>query len=59
MEAGKIAAAAAVKEGGVAALVTTMSLGNELGFEFIKPFHDTDSSSLCSQAAWSSSWQPA
>ena len=43
MEAGKIAAAAAVKEGGVAALVTTMSLGNELGFEFIKPFHDTDS----------------
>ena len=32
-----------VKEGGVAALVTTMSLGNELGFEFIKPFHDTDS----------------
>ena len=42
MEAGKIAAAAAVKEGGVAALVTTMSLGNELGFEFIKPFHDTD-----------------
>ena len=43
MEAGKIAAAATVKEGGVAALVTTMSLGNELGFEFIKPFHDTDS----------------
>ena len=43
MEAGKIAAAAAVKEGGVAALVTTMCLGNELGFEFIKPFHDTDS----------------
>ena len=43
IEAGKIAAAAAVKEGGVAALVTTMSLGNELGFEFIKPFHDTDS----------------
>ena len=43
MEAGKIAAAAAVKEGGVAALITTMSLGNELGFEFIKPFHDTDS----------------
>lgn len=43
MEAGKIAAAAAVKEGGIAALVTTMAMGNELGFEFIKPFHDTDS----------------
>ncbi len=42
-EAGKIAAAAAVKEGGVAALVTTMAMGNGLGFEFIKPFHDTDS----------------
>ena len=43
MEAGKIAAAAAVKEGGIAALVTTMAMGNELGLEFIKPFHDTDS----------------
>ncbi len=42
-EAGKIAAAAAVKEGGVAALVTTMAMGNGLGFEFIKPYHDTDS----------------
>ena len=43
MENGQIAAAAAVKDGGIAALVTTMALGNELGFEFIKPFHDTDS----------------
>ncbi|MDO4921094.1 MAG: phosphoribosylformylglycinamidine synthase [Phascolarctobacterium sp.] len=43
MENGRIAAAAAVKEGGIAALVTTMAMGNELGFEFIKPFHDTDS----------------
>lgn len=43
MEAGKIKAAAAVKEGGIAALVTTMAMGNELGFEFIKPFHDPES----------------
>ena len=43
MEAGKINAAAAVKDGGIAAIVTTMCLGNELGFEFIKPFRDTDS----------------
>ena len=40
--AGKIIAAAAVKEGGIAALVTTMCLGNSLGFEFIKPYNDTD-----------------
>ena len=39
----KIVAAATVKEGGIAATVTTMCLGNELGFEFIKPFTDTDS----------------
>ncbi len=43
MEAGKIKATAAVKEGGIAALVTTMAMGNELGFEFIKPFHDPES----------------
>lgn len=43
METGKIKAAAAVKEGGIAALVTTMAMGNELGFEFIKPFHDPES----------------
>ena len=43
MEAGQIKAAAAVKEGGIAALVTTMAMGNELGFEFIKPFHDPES----------------
>ncbi len=43
MEAGKVAAAAAVKDGGIAALVTTMSMGNSLGFEFIKPFRDPDS----------------
>ena len=40
--AGKISAAAAVKEGGIAALITTMCLGNNLGFEFIKPYNDTD-----------------
>ena len=40
--AGKITAAAAVKEGGIAALITTMCLGNDLGFEFIKPYNDTD-----------------
>lgn len=40
---GKIVAAAAVKEGGIAALVSTLCLGNKLGFEFIKPFADTDS----------------
>ena len=40
--AGKITAAATVKEGGIAALVTTMCLGNSLGFEFIKPYNDTD-----------------
>lgn len=43
MEAGKITAAAAVKEGGLAALVTTLCLGNGLGFAFTKPFLDTDS----------------
>ena len=43
MAAGKINAAAAVKEGGIASLVTTMTLGNGLGFQFIKPFMDTDS----------------
>ncbi len=43
VETGKIKAAAAVKEGGIAALVSTMCMGNELGFEFIKPFHDTES----------------
>ncbi len=41
--AGQIKATAAVKDGGIAALVTTMAMGNELGFAFIKPFHDTDS----------------
>lgn len=41
--AGKVAAAAAVKDGGIAALVSTMAMGNSLGFEFIKPFVDTDS----------------
>jgi phosphoribosylformylglycinamidine synthase len=40
--AGKLRATATVKDGGIAALVSTMCLGNELGFEFIKPFHDTD-----------------
>ena len=43
METGKVAAAAAVKDGGIAALVSTMSMGNGLGFEFIKPFRDPDS----------------
>lgn len=41
--AGKIKAAAAVKEGGISALISTMCMGNKLGFEFIKPYHDTDS----------------
>lgn len=40
--AGKVVAAAAVKEGGIAAAVSTMCLGNQLGFEFIKPFQDTE-----------------
>lgn len=43
IDAGKVKAAAAVKDGGIAALITTMCLGNKLGFEFIKPFNDTDS----------------
>ncbi len=41
--AGKITAAAAVKDGGIAALISVMCMGNGLGFEFIKPFNDTDS----------------
>lgn len=48
--AGKVLAAAAVKEGGIAAAVTTMCLGNQLGFEFIKPFQDTER--LFTAAAW-------
>lgn len=42
MQTGKIMTAAAVKEGGIAAAVTMMCLGNQLGFEFIKPFQDTE-----------------
>ncbi|MEG2764566.1 MAG: phosphoribosylformylglycinamidine synthase [Acidaminococcaceae bacterium] len=40
---GKIVAATVVKEGGIAATISTMCLGNQLGFEFIKPFGDTES----------------
>ncbi|MGL5206897.1 MAG: phosphoribosylformylglycinamidine synthase subunit PurQ, partial [Acidaminococcaceae bacterium] len=39
----KVAAVGVIKEGGIAAAVSVMCLGNELGFEFIKPFNDTDS----------------
>lgn len=41
--AGKIAAASVVKDGGLAATLTTMCLGNELGFTFNKSYNDTDS----------------
>lgn len=41
IKAHKIRAAAAVKEGGLSALVTTMCFGNDIGFEFIKPYPDT------------------
>ncbi len=34
----KIAAAGVVKEGGVAASLSVMCLGNKLGFDFVKPF---------------------
>lgn len=34
----KIVAATVVKEGGIAANIATMALGNELGFTFVKPF---------------------
>ncbi|HIU63766.1 MAG TPA: phosphoribosylformylglycinamidine synthase, partial [Candidatus Avacidaminococcus intestinavium] len=39
----KILAISVVKEGGIAAALSAMCLGNKLGFEFIKPFNDTDS----------------
>lgn len=41
--AGKIVAASVVKDGGLAATLTTMCLGNELGFTFNKSYNDTDS----------------
>ena len=40
---GKIKAAAAVEEGGIAAGITKMTLGNALGFTFVKPFPHTES----------------
>ena len=40
---GKIKAAAAVEEGGIAAGITKMTLGNALGFRFVKPFPHTES----------------
>ena len=40
---GRIRAAAAVEEGGIAADITKMTLGNTLGFSFIKPFPHTES----------------
>ena len=39
----KVASAGVIKEGGIAAAVSVMCLGNDLGFEFIKPFNDIDS----------------
>ncbi len=38
----KIFSATAIKEGGIAAGISTMCLGNELGFEFIKPFNNIE-----------------
>ncbi len=40
--AGKIKAAAAVEEGGIAAGISKMILGNGLGFSFVKPFPHTE-----------------
>ncbi len=40
---GKIKAAAAVEEGGIAAGISKMTLGNALGFAFVKPFPHTES----------------
>ncbi|MDD4084074.1 MAG: phosphoribosylformylglycinamidine synthase [Acidaminococcaceae bacterium] len=37
-----IKAASVVKEGGIAAAISAMCLGNEYGFDFIKPFNDTE-----------------
>jgi phosphoribosylformylglycinamidine synthase len=42
MQHGKVYSAAAVKEGGIAATLTTMCFGNGLGFSFVKPFRDTN-----------------
>ena len=39
---GKVLSAAAVKEGGIAAAVSTMCFGNALGFSFVKPFPDPE-----------------
>ena len=39
--AGHIKAAGAVKDGGIAAAVTVMGLGNGLGLDFVKPYPDT------------------
>ncbi|MGE4589691.1 MAG: phosphoribosylformylglycinamidine synthase subunit PurQ, partial [Acidaminococcaceae bacterium] len=39
----KVASVGVIKEGGIAAAVSVMCLGNGIGFEFIKPFNDTDS----------------
>ncbi len=43
IQANKVASVGVIKEGGIAAAVSVMCLGNSLGFEFIKPFNDTDS----------------
>ena len=40
---GKVKAAAAIEEGGISAGITKMTLGNALGFSFIKPFPHTES----------------
>jgi phosphoribosylformylglycinamidine synthase len=38
IEKGQVISAAVVKEGGIAASISTMCLGNYLGFSFVKPF---------------------
>jgi len=43
MKEGKILTAAAVKDGGIAAGISVMCLGNGLGFDFVKPYPQTES----------------
>jgi len=43
IEKGKVVSAAVVKEGGIAASISTMCLGNYLGFSFVKPFPHEES----------------
>ena len=39
----KVLASSVVKEGGIAANISTMCLGNDIGFEFIRPFKNVES----------------